>query len=272
MVASAYAGQMKELAEKACGAYSVLVFAGGDGSFNEVLNGVSERENRPVLGYIPTGTVNDIAHSLGIPRYNIKKALKTLLKSGEVELDVMKVNDAYAEYEISAGALTSCSYKAPRSEKIKFGKVAYAFEMLRHNMKFKDFMLTVESGGKTLSANCEFALVINSRSVAGMPVNPAAVLDDGEVELLLVKQVFKPRWYHKAAAFLHIMHFFAFGYKHARKGVYEKIKGNSFVIKAPENLVWNYDGEEGASGDIKISVLNKHIKVLAPNKNNKKSR
>ena len=60
-------GELSEKAADACGRYDVLVFAGGDGSFNEVVQGLGERENRPVLGYIPTGTVNDIARSVASP-------------------------------------------------------------------------------------------------------------------------------------------------------------------------------------------------------------
>lgn len=264
---STCAGEMKEIASAACGVYSVLVFAGGDGSFNEVLNGIADKDEKPVLGYIATGTVNDIAHSLKLPR-KPKKAVKTILNGTVAELDVMQVNDAYAEYEISAGALTSCSYKAPHGEKVALGKVAYALEMLRHNMKFEDFTITVETGGETVTTNCEFAVFINSRFIGSMPVNRKAVLDDGEVELLLVKQVIKPRWYHKAAAFFKIINFFAFGYKNARSKRYIKIKGSEFKISAPDSLTWNYDGEEGVKGNIEIKVLRKHIKVFTPKKKN----
>lgn len=56
--------KVAEVAEQ----YDCIVFSGGDGSFNEVLRGLGDRETLPLLGYIPGGTANDIAHSLGIPR------------------------------------------------------------------------------------------------------------------------------------------------------------------------------------------------------------
>ena len=264
--ASTKAGELSTLASSACGKFDALFFAGGDGSFNEVLNGVAEQEVKPMLGYIPMGTVNDIGHSLSIPCKNVKKALKKLLNGKEVFLDVMKINDKYAEYEIGAGALLSCSYKAPRSEKIKFGKIAYGIEILRNNMKFDDFNIIVETQDKKIETNCEFLLFINSRSVAGMPINPQAVLDDGEIELIIVKQVPKPKWYHKFLAFFHIISFFVIGYKNSNQSTYEKIKGAHFKIQVPENIVWNFDGEEGIKGSVEISVLKRHIRVLVPNK------
>ena len=75
------AGELVQKAAEACGVYDVFVFAGGDGSFNEVVMGLGEKENRPVLGYIPTGTVNDIARSTGIPR-NIRGAVKNIVSGG----------------------------------------------------------------------------------------------------------------------------------------------------------------------------------------------
>lgn len=269
--ASSYAGEISEFASKACGEYDYLFFAGGDGSFNEVINGIAQKENRPVLGYLPNGTVNDIGRSLGIPRRNVKKAIDKIIGGNEIMLDVMKVGEKYAEYEICAGALTSCSYKAPRKEKESFGKFAYAFEILRNNLAFKDFNLKITANGKETEVNCEFILFLNSRSIASMPVNTNAVLDDGEIELIAVKQVPKPKWYHKVGAFFHIIHFFAFGYNNSNNvHFYEKIKGAHFSIEAPDDLVWNFDGEEGTKGSIEIDVLKNHIKILVPKKKRKK--
>ncbi len=258
------AGDLVRQASEACGKYDYLIFAGGDGSFNEVLNGISEKENKPILGYIPTGTVNDIARSLKLPRSNVKKCVKKLINYSERSLDVMKVNDKYAEYEICAGALTSCSYKAPRKAKVNYGRLAYAFECLKHNLKLKDFEIEITCNGETLKTNCEFVIFLNSKSVASMRVNPKAVLDDGEIEVLLIKQVKRPRWYHKFSAFFNVLGFFIFGYNSAkRKMVYTKFKGSSFKVTAPSDLVWNFDGEEGQKGNVEITVLKEHIRILS---------
>ena len=135
------AGELVEKAAESCGNYDVLVFAGGDGSFNEVVMGLGERENRPVLGYIPTGTVNDIARSTGIPR-DVRGAVKNIVKGGAYPLDVMKVNDSYVMYVACSGGLTGCSYKAKQSAKKVFGKIAYVFEVLKNDLVFDEYPVT----------------------------------------------------------------------------------------------------------------------------------
>ena len=57
------AGDMARMARESVGKYNAIVFAGGDGSFNEVVEGIGGLDNLPELGYIPSGTVNDIAHT-----------------------------------------------------------------------------------------------------------------------------------------------------------------------------------------------------------------
>ena len=75
-----YAGHATKIARDACGVYTHLIISGGDGSFNEIVNGVAEQENAPIIGYLPSGTVNDISRSLNISR-NLNKALKSTGKS-----------------------------------------------------------------------------------------------------------------------------------------------------------------------------------------------
>lgn len=264
---------MEKKAKEACGKYDYLVFSGGDGSFNEIINGICGESQRPVLGYIPTGTVNDISRSCGIPR-SIKRAIKNVTEGIVKKLDVMSVNGKYfAEYEVSAGAMTSCSYKAPRQEKIALGKFAYALEILRNNMKLVDFPVVVECDGAVYRTNCEFVVFINSSSIASMPVNPKAVLNDGEVELLLIRQVEKPRWYHKFRAFFKILHFFAFGYNNSKNNAdFIKLKGSSFLVRTSQDVVWNFDGEEGVKGDVSVNVLKEHIELIVPSRKANKKR
>ncbi|MBF1069675.1 MAG: NAD(+)/NADH kinase, partial [Prevotellaceae bacterium] len=63
-----YAGHAEEIArEAAAQGVHIVVAVGGDGTINEVVNGVAPLENRPKLAFIPTGTTNDYARALKIP-------------------------------------------------------------------------------------------------------------------------------------------------------------------------------------------------------------
>lgn len=260
-------GELSGKAAEACGQYDVFVFAGGDGSFNEVVQGLGERENRPVLGYIPTGTVNDIARSTGIPR-NIRGALKNVLDGEPKKLDVMKVNDSYVMYVVASGGLTGCSYTADQSVKKTFGKLAYAFEVLRRDLVIDAYTYRFEDNNEIHEADAVMVMIMNSRSVASMRLNPDAVLDDGEVELVIITQ---EKLKHETNFFRHVRYLlsalgvFVLGYRglkyDPRAFVY---RGNRFKIGVGDDIVWNFDGERGISGPIELTVLPRHVELIVP--------
>src|SRR5699024_780045 len=74
--------------------HDVVVVAGGDGTLNEVVQGIAEADYRPKLGVIPAGTTNDFARALSIPR-DTTKAVDIILKDHAKALDIGKVNDHY---------------------------------------------------------------------------------------------------------------------------------------------------------------------------------
>ena len=94
LVRSQYAGHMGEVIRERGSDFDVIVGAGGDGSLNEIVDALMSLEKRPRIGYIPAGTVNDVAHSLYIPR-KIEKAVDNILNGQPFSHDVMKVNDKY---------------------------------------------------------------------------------------------------------------------------------------------------------------------------------
>lgn len=261
-------GELSEKAAEACGVYDVLVFAGGDGSFNEVVNGLGERENRPVLGYIPTGTVNDIARSAGIKR-SVRGAVKNIVRGGAYPLDVMKVNDSYVMYVACSGGLTGCSYKAEQKTKKKLGKFAYALEVLKSDLIFDEYQANYRDAyGREGETSAVMVMIMNGRSVASFPVNRDGKLDDGEVEIVIVKD--KPRRretkvHRHFRYFFHVLQVFARGFRRLRKiKTMYTCRGSNFSVKVPDTVVWNFDGEMGSLGSIDISVLPRHVNLIIP--------
>lgn len=261
-------GELSEQAAAACGVYDVLVFAGGDGSFNEVVQGLGERDNRPMLGYIPTGTVNDIARSTGIKR-NIKAALKNIVNGTARPHDVMKVNDNYVMYVVASGGLTGCSYTAKQAAKKKAGKLAYVAEVFRHYLKIEDYTVKFEDANDIYETTAVMVMIMNGRSVASMNLNPNAVLDDGEVEIMVVKQ--RPHK-HETNTWRHIRYFFSAARVFIESDAMLKRsfdifvnRGKRFKIDVGDDIVWNFDGERGVSGPIELEVLPRHIDLIVPN-------
>ncbi len=265
VAATKCAGDMTRIAREAVGNYDAIVFAGGDGSFNELLQGIAGFDERPVLGYIPSGTVNDVAHSLRIPK-NIKKALK-IIKSGKIEeIDCMRINDGYAIYVATTGAFTSATYNTPQLQKNHVGRIAYGIEGIKHNLKFQPF--TIACKGEECdyrSDTCVLIAFINSKYVAGFKMNKRADLQDGEMEVAIVEQAKKKNIFKKIGCLFSIARLFLFGYRAKIRHVLH-FKGKSFDVQAADDIVWNIDGEKGVKGNVHVEIVPKKIRILVKSK------
>lgn len=262
------AGDMSRVSREAVGVYDAIVFAGGDGSFNEVVQGIAGLDGLPELGYIPSGTVNDIAHTLKIPK-NIKKALK-IIKTGRNELlDCMKVNDGYAMYVVAAGAFTSATYTTPQAQKNHVGRIAYWFEGAKRNLHFQIFDVDCENGEVVEHTQSVLITVMNSRYVAGFRLNKFACLQDGKIEIAIVRQKKNPSFFQKLGALFAVAGLFLFGLKRKKGKNVVRLEGSCFDIDVGDDVIWNFDGEKGSQGKVHIEVVPKKINMIV-SKNVKK--
>ena len=260
------AGDMTRVARESVGKYDAIIFAGGDGSFNELLQGIADFDELPILGYIPSGTVNDVAHTLGIPT-NLKKALKTI-KTGVVEkIDCMKVDKHYAIYVVAAGAFTSATYNAPQIEKNHVGRIAYGLEGVRHNLKFQAFDVTCQGETESFTTSeCVLITFMNSKYVGGFKMNKRANVQDGKIEVAIVQRnKQKQNFLKKISAYLAIAGLFLFGY-HARLRNTTRMSGSAFDVTVDDGVTWNIDGEKGETGRIHIEVVPSKVKIIVPTK------
>ncbi len=266
------AGDMSRAAREAADAYDAIIFAGGDGSVNEVMQGIGDLEKQPLLGYIPSGTVNDVAHSLKIPK-KVKKALK-IIKQGHSEyIDCMKLNDRYAVYVATTGAFTSATYNTSQAQKKRMGWLAYGLEGLKHNLKFKPFDVRCAGAGVDYQSDgCILIAFINSRYVAGFGMNKRADLQDGEIEVAIVERKKKANFFRVVGSYFTLAGLFLFGYRKKSKHIV-RLKGSSFDVELADDIVWNIDGEKGFGGSMHVEVLPKKMRILVPEtKKRKKAR
>lgn len=258
-------GDMTRVARESVGKFDAIIFSGGDGSFNEVLQGIADFDNLPELGYIPSGTVNDIAHTLHIPR-NVKGALR-VIKSGKTErLDCMKINNRYAMYVVAAGAFTSATYNTPQVDKNAAGKIAYYVEGIRHNLNFSFFNIDCKDPQEQQYDGMLIAF-FNSHYVAGFKMNKDSSLQDGKIEAAIVqeKKKQKSNFLKKFISLLTLAILFLFGKRAKNKNIIH-LEGSSFDIDVADDIVWNFDGEKGCNGKIHIEVIPAKVKVIVPKK------
>ena len=249
-----------QTAYEACNIYDEIIFAGGDGTFNDVCNSVSKNEVRPPLGYIPCGTANDIAKNLKISK-NIKKALKVILEGDIVYHDAGMINDKYFMYVIGVGTFTSVSYKTKQRMKRMFGRVAYAFDGLKHIAHPTAINGKLVIDGKEIEfKDSPLVLVLNSKSVGGIPFNKRGHLNDGQFDVIVVKKFFGYLYSIVRLMLLGTIK----GKDHTR--CYDFYRGKDIKIDIDKDVRWTMDGEEGPSGSVEVKNLHYYLRVHANNK------
>ncbi len=169
--------------------YDIIICGGGDGTYNEVISGVLQSGLSVPVGYIPAGTTNDFANTLGIPSKHLSAADK-IIHGNAASIDVGKFADIYFSYIASFGAFTASSYSASQKMKNHFGHSAYIFEGAKEIKDIKPIKIKVEANGEVIEDEFIFGAVCNSRSIAGIIKLEDRVVDlsDGLFELVLVRK------------------------------------------------------------------------------------
>ena len=254
------AGDAEIFAREACGAYDVLVVSGGDGTMNEAINGIANQEKRPKIGYIPTGTTNDLAHSLKIPK-NVKKALKIIKNLKTTTHDIFKVNDKFGIYVCAFGLFTGSSYQTSQKSKKRFGRLAYFKSGAKELFSSKPFPLSINFQNVTLTGNFVLGVVANSKYVAGYKINKMANCNDGYVNVVLVKT--NAQKFITITSLLRVFRVFLLGMNSLKRNKKCLIlKLNKFHVEVPKSTTINLDGEKGFKGGFDFEVLPQHVEIF----------
>ena len=235
-----YAGHAKELAVQLGAGFEVVACTGGDGTLSSVIGGLMEipASVRPMLGYIPLGTTNDMATALGIQK-NPRLAAKRILEGTPTPLDVGKSTSGYFGYVLAFGAFTEVSYQTPQDVKNVFGRLAYFAEGASNLQKVRPRHAVVEYDGGVIEDDFLFGAVSNSTSVAGiLKIDPSlAVMDDGVFEVMLIRNPKTAAELNEALASILYQEYDGENVKllHSKK----------VRIVSDEGLAWTRDGEDG---------------------------
>ncbi len=186
-------GDARDFAEEYGGDVDLIVVSGGDGTLNEVIDGLITGGHKPKIGYIPSGSTNDFANSIGLP--STISACTDLIAHGKASyFDIGSFNGRYFSYIASFGAFTSTSYSVPQNIKNILGHTAYILGGIRDIMSIKPVhaKFITDAGSphaRVIEGDFIFGAVCNSRSVAGILKLPEDEVDmnDGLMEVFLVR-------------------------------------------------------------------------------------
>ena len=174
-------------AKYACGqGFDLIVCSGGDGTLNEVIQGVMRSENKLPIGYIPAGSTNDFARGVGIPR-NIIDAVQLIIDGKKYPCDIGSFNDKFFTYIAAFGAFTEVTYETSQQVKNVLGHVAYVLNGISRLKNIKSYHMKITYDDEIIEDNYIFGMVTNSSSVAGLLSLNNFLLDDGLYEVTLIK-------------------------------------------------------------------------------------
>ena len=166
----------------------LIVCCGGDGTFNETVAGVLESKADVPIGYIPAGSTNDFATSLGLDPDPVQAA-KAIMKGKSQTYDVGCFGGRFFTYVASFGAFTKASYATPQNVKNALGHTAYLLEGIQEISQLRPVKVRMETEEGVIEDNVLFGAICNSTSVAGiLTLDPKQVdMRDGLFEILLVR-------------------------------------------------------------------------------------
>ncbi|MCR5703588.1 MAG: diacylglycerol kinase family lipid kinase [Eubacterium sp.] len=180
-------GDGTEISAKYGNRVDLIVCMGGDGTLNEVIEGMLKDNVQTPLGYIPAGSTNDFAHSLGLSTNPVEQAKRIISKPGRM-LDMGCFNGRYFVYTASAGVFVKTSYATPQRLKNRLGHTAYILAGAKEVFHLKPLRLKIETENESIEGTYVFAAINNSTKVGGiMKLDKDLVkFNDGFFELLLV--------------------------------------------------------------------------------------
>ena len=245
-----YSGHATQIAEERCGAFDLVVCAGGDGTLNEVITGILRSGAGTPIGYIPCGSTNDFATTLRIP-LNIPQAAKIITDGVPVAHDVGSFGDRYFSYVASFGAFTRASYATAQNVKNALGHLAYWLEGISELAQIRPVHARFEYDGKTVEGDYIFGAISNSTSVGGVLTldRNRVDLQDGKFELLLVRS---PKDRNEVRDLL-----LALTEQRYESGVFTMDSFSRLTVCQNDPTPWSLDGER-AEGLPCVNVENLH--------------
>ncbi len=229
--------------------YDILSVCGGDGMLNEAVSALMtvEKEKRPPLAYLPAGSTNDFAGTVGLPT-DIRRAAKMVVDGNPFFCDVGMFNDKYFAYVAAFGAFTSVSYNTAQEFKNIFGHLAYVLEGIRKLPTIKPIHLKISFDDIIIEDDFLIGMVTNSLQVGGIKhsLGTAISLNDGLFEVFLVR---RPK---TATGWQNIITAFVTQDLEKTEDIIS-FKASKMKFESADPIPWTVDGEFG--GDIATAEI-----------------
>ena len=233
-----------------------ILISGGDGTVNEIVNGMKKLNIDLPIGVIPAGTANDFAHLIGMPQ-SIRYSIDAILNSEVSLVDLGKANNKYFVNIFSCGLFTDVSQKTPTEYKNTFGKLAYYFTGIKELPKFKTLDLSIKSKNFNYEGSSILFFVFNGRTAGNLEVAHDSTVDDGYLDVIIIPA---DNILEKLSILPHLLNKNNTSYP---KGIIHfKTDEIEIDVKNSNEYTTDIDGEQGPKFPIKITCEKNSLKVL----------
>jgi len=256
------AGHARNVVKRWMERVDVVVAVGGDGTVNEVINGMMSVPGCDrTLAVFPAGTADDFCHNVGIPRKDRNRALEVMLSINDRRLDLIRYNDSYAAVQLGVGIDAEIAYRTLRHKKIKL--LAYVYVGTRmaliERMTNSSRLMHIESDNGVYDGKFLLAVFGNAplygRFVYWMP---DARMDDGILNMSALRPL------SPIPAYYMFLRCFSKEYRN-KKITYDA--STRFLLEVKEEAYMQVDGEVykyPAGETLDISVERSALRVRLP--------
>jgi diacylglycerol kinase (ATP) len=241
-----------------------VVAAGGDGTLNEVVNGLAADFGRARLGLLPLGTGNDFARSIGVPA-DLEEALDILAAGRVRTVDVGRAtvgNESRHFLNMAVGGFSPVVSEKAEEAKPRWGPLAYLRGAVDALPELQEFSAVLTLGGGDVVVEIEtetYNLVLaNGRFVAsGIPIAPQAALDDGLFDVMIIPAASFPQMARLLPRIL-------LG-RHLDSDLLLFRRAARIEVESTPHMTFNVDGEilgEAGEGPARFEVLPQALEMV----------
>ena len=232
--------------------YEAVIVFGGDGTVNEVISGIAEKDYIPKLGIIPGGTGNLITKLLEISQ-DIDEAIDQLDFNKTNAIDIGKANKSYFGYIFSVGSLPEAIHNVEIEDKTKYGVLAYAINTIKSVIKDEVFNIKIETENGSYEGEASQVLVLLSNYYADKKIFEEN--KDGYANILILKNA-------SIISKLSLIPDLLKGDIVENDNI-EYIKAKDITISSDTKIESDIDGDRSDDLPVKITVLGNHIEIYS---------
>ena len=232
--------------------YEAVIVFGGDGTVNEVISGIAEKDYIPKLGIIPGGTGNLITKLLEISQ-DIDEAIDQLDFNKTNTIDIGKANKSYFGYIFSVGSLPEAIHNVEIEDKTKYGVLAYAINTIKSVIKDEVFNIKIETENGNYEGEASQVLVLLSNYYADKKIFEES--KDGYANILILKNA-------SIISKISLIPDLLKGDIVENDNI-EYIKAKDITISSDTKLESDIDGDQSDDLPVKITVLGNHIEIYS---------